>query len=170
MRLASASHQDDPTGDRVLNLLTKNPKDLLAGLLFLAFGVFFFVYGQDYQIGTARRMGPGYFPFYLSLMLILIGLGVVARGLFRHGTPIGRIAWFELGVITAGILMFAFLIRPAGIIPSIALFVVAASFAYPPVKPIPTAISAVAVSVGCWLVFSLGLGLPFSAFGTWFGG
>ncbi len=153
-----------------MNFLTRNPKDLLSGLLFLAAGLFFFVYSHEYQLGTARRMGPGYFPYFLSIGLMIIGGLVLARGLLREGGELGRFAWKELTVIIVGILLFAFLVRPAGMVPAVMLYVVCAAFAYPPVRPIPVAITAVLLSAFCWLVFVRGLGLPFPAFGTWFGG
>jgi hypothetical protein len=155
-------------GDEALELLRKNPKDLLAGLMFLAFGVFFFIYGQEYQIGTARRMGPGYFPFYLSIILMVIGALVTLNGVLRQGTPLGRFAWKELAVITAGILLFAFLVRPGGIVPAVMVFVFFVAFAYPPVNITKSVLLATVVAMFCWYVFSFGLGLPFGFLGAAF--
>ena len=61
----------------------RNVRDLLAGCLFLAFGLAFLYFAQDYQLGSARRMGPAYFPVVLSLILIGIGLATVGRALRR---------------------------------------------------------------------------------------
>ena len=151
-----------------MEFLRKNPKDLLAGLMFLAFGVFFFVYGQQYQIGTARRMGPGYFPYYLSIILMVIGALVMLNGVLKQGTPLGRFAWKELAVITAGILLFAFLVRPGGIVPAVMVFVFFVAFAYPPVNVAKSIVLACIVAMFCWFVFSFGLGLPFGFLGTAF--
>jgi hypothetical protein len=52
-----------------------NTRDFYAGLLFVAFGVVALVMAQSYSIGTAARMGPGYFPRLLGILLI--GLGAV---------------------------------------------------------------------------------------------
>lgn len=43
-------------------LKTKNPKDFWSGILFVTFGCAGLWFGRDYVVGTARRMGPGYFP------------------------------------------------------------------------------------------------------------
>jgi hypothetical protein len=60
----------------------KNPKDFWAGLMFLAFGVFFAVYGAiHYQMGTAVRMGPAYFPTMLGGLLTVLGAVVLAQSL-----------------------------------------------------------------------------------------
>ncbi len=60
----------------------KNAKDFWAGLMFLAFGVFFAVYGaMYYQMGTAVRMGPAYFPTLLGGLLTLLGAIILATSL-----------------------------------------------------------------------------------------
>ena len=63
----------------------RNPKDFWAGLLFVALGVLAFVLGSDYTLGTAARMGPGYFPRMLGLLLIALGMIIVLRGVPAAG-------------------------------------------------------------------------------------
>jgi len=53
----------------------RNPRDFYAGLLFLAFGAAALVIEQSYPVGTAARMGSGYFPRLLGMLLV--GLGAV---------------------------------------------------------------------------------------------
>ena len=55
--------------------------DALAGLLFIAFGLLFGVQALGLELGTAFRMGPGYFPLVLSGILILLGLAIVASAI-----------------------------------------------------------------------------------------
>ena len=50
--------------------MIRNPRDFYAGLLFVAFGVVTLVIVQSYAIGTAARMGPGYFPRLLGILLV----------------------------------------------------------------------------------------------------
>jgi hypothetical protein len=50
--------------------MIRNPRDFYAGLLFVAFGVAALVIVQAYAIGTAARMGPGYFPRLLGILLV----------------------------------------------------------------------------------------------------
>ena len=51
----------------------RHPKDFLAGLIFVAFGIAAIVLGSGYPLGTAARMGPGYFPRILGILLIVLG-------------------------------------------------------------------------------------------------
>ena len=57
----------------------RNQKDFWAGLLFSAFGLFFSGFGTRYAFGDAARMGPGYFPTVLGVLLIVLG-AVIALG------------------------------------------------------------------------------------------
>ena len=54
-------------------LSVKDPKDFWSGALFIAFGCAGLWFGRDYAIGTAARMGPGYFPLMMSLALVGLG-------------------------------------------------------------------------------------------------
>jgi hypothetical protein len=56
--------------------------DFLTGLLFLALGSFAIIYGSRYPIGTASRMGPGYYPLLVSSGLVLLGCILVIRSFF----------------------------------------------------------------------------------------
>ena len=59
----------------------KNYKDFMSGVMFIAFGAFFAILGRGYQMGTPAKMGSGYFPFWLGVVLGLLGLAVqVIRG------------------------------------------------------------------------------------------
>jgi hypothetical protein len=59
----------------------RSPQDLGAGLLFLAIGGAGVLIGQDLAFGTARRMGPGFFPTIISALIMLIGVLVALRGI-----------------------------------------------------------------------------------------
>ena len=60
----------------------KNGKDFWAGMMYLGFGLYFAIYARNYNMGTALRMGPGYFPIVLSWMLVGFGGIVIARSFF----------------------------------------------------------------------------------------
>jgi hypothetical protein len=55
-------------------------KDTLSGLLFIAIGSFFCFFSLDYKIGIISEMGPGFFPFLIGTILVLVGLIVVIKG------------------------------------------------------------------------------------------
>lgn len=98
------------------------PKDIFAGLIFIAFGVGTFVLAHDYEIGTAVEMGPGYFPAAIGLVLAAIGIAAIIRGISRKTPdPITPHRIEPLILVFAGILTFSFLIERTG------LFVAAAA-------------------------------------------
>ena len=77
----------------------RNARDLLAGLLFLAFGLAFLLVAQNYPLGSARRMGPAYFPVVLSLILIGVGLATVVRSYIVPGPPVRNVAGTALALV-----------------------------------------------------------------------
>ncbi len=80
-------------------MLLKSQKDFFSGLLFMTVGGAFAYGATTYQVGTAARMGPGYFPLLLGVILALMGAVIAVRS-FIAGTPdgdhIGAIAWKPL--------------------------------------------------------------------------
>ncbi len=148
----------------------RNPKDVLSGLLFLVLAAVFAWQGSDLTVGTASRMGPGYFPLLLSGALAVLGLAVLINGLRFEGAAPSGIAWRAVIVLTLTILFFGFAMRPLGFIPTIAISVFASTLASTPFK-LTTAITIAAImTVFTWAVFILGLGLPLPLLGPWLGG
>ena len=58
----------------------RNPRDFLAGLLFIAIGVATVIGASDYPLGTIRNIGPGYYPILLGIALALLGGGHCVPG------------------------------------------------------------------------------------------
>jgi len=58
----------------------RDAKDFWSGVMFAAFGVFFVVFARQYDMGTAARMGPAFFPTMLGGLLLLLGAVVAIRG------------------------------------------------------------------------------------------
>lgn len=106
----------------------KSQKDFFSGLMFLALGVAFAWGATNYTIGTGARMGPGYFPLVLGVLLAIIGLAVVFEALVvetEDGEKIGTFAWKPLVFIIGANVIFGIMlggIRPLGI-PSMGLIV-----------------------------------------------
>jgi putative tricarboxylic transport membrane protein len=148
----------------------RNAKDLLAGCLFLIFGVAFLLLAQNYQLGSARRMGPAYFPVALSLILILIGLATVARAFVIAGAPIRDFAARSLALVTASVVLFGLIVQGAGLAVATAALVLASAPASRSFRLVPTLLLALALALFCTLVFATGLGLPFPALGPWLRG
>jgi len=148
----------------------RNARDLLAGSLFLVLGIAFLILAQDYELGSARRMGPGYFPVVLSLILMVIGVATVVRAFLVPGLPIQDFAGKALALVAASIVLFGLLVERAGLGLATAVLVLAAA----PASRNSRALSAILLAAGlggfCVLVFVRGLGLPFPVLGSWLGG
>ena len=71
--------------------MIRNPRDFYAGLLFVAFGVVALVMVQAYAIGTTARMGPGYFPRLLGILLV--GGGSIQALIGLRSTPDPAVEW-----------------------------------------------------------------------------
>ena len=99
----------------------KSQKDFFSGLMFAVIGGAFAYGATSYTIGTGARMGPGYFPLVLGVMLALLGSAVMFKALVVEtvdGEKIGKWAWKPLFYIIAGNLLFGILL---GGLPSLKL-------------------------------------------------
>lgn len=145
-----------------------DPTALLSGALFVILGVGFLLIGMDYDFGTARRMGAGYFPVVLAVILILLGVAVALPGLSRAGERAGPINWRGVVLIPAATLAFALLVRPAGMLIASFIAVCIASISTKHYRVPNVILVATAISIFSTLVFVVGLGLPIPIVGAWF--
>ena len=137
--------------------------DLVTGALFIALGAFAMLYGSRYAVGTASRMGAGYFPLLISCGLVLIGLVLVLRAIFSaSGELIGAIGWRPLLLVLAGVAGFGLLIDRLGLLPAGVLLIVAARLADRDWRLVETALLALGLTLATTAVFLWGLGLPIS--------
>ena len=102
-------------------------RDFLAGLLFVVLGGLTIALAHNFPLGTTMRMGPGYFPTALGVILVGFGVYVLIRGL-RSGEKVkGEWGWRPLFLIALSIVLFGFLLDRLGLIVAcLALFFVAA--------------------------------------------
>jgi predicted outer membrane lipoprotein len=106
----------------------KSQKDFFSGLMFLAMGIAFAWGATTYNIGEGARMGPGYFPLVLGILLSAIGAFTVFEALVvetEDGEPVGKIAWKPLIYIIGSNVVFGILLGgvPRLGIPSFGLIV-----------------------------------------------
>jgi hypothetical protein len=145
-------------------------KDFWSGALYLVIGVGAVIIAQDYRMGTAVKMGPGYFPVLLGGLLALIGAISMARAFWRPGEPIEGFALKGLVLITAGMLLTGFLFRRAGLVVALPLLILVVAYASARFRWKPTLLLAIGMTAFCILVFAKALGLPLPIVGTWFAG
>ena len=99
----------------------KSQADFFSGVMFTAVGGAFAIGATSYSIGDGARMGPGYFPLMLGIILALLGAVIMFQGLVvesADGQPIGKWAWKPLFFVIAANLAFGVLL---GGLPSIGL-------------------------------------------------
>ena len=137
----------------------RHPKDFFAGLLFIAFGVAAIAIGSNYALGTAARMGPGYFPRILGILLIALGLALALRALRLDGSPIPRFVWRPLLVVLGSVLAFGLMVNHVGVVVSTIFLIVAASAASHEFRLRESLISGVALAALAVGVFVIGLKL-----------
>ncbi|MFV0680167.1 tripartite tricarboxylate transporter TctB family protein [Ottowia sp.] len=158
----------------------KSQKDFVSGLVFIAIGVTFAIGATNYSIGTSARMGPGYFPLMLGIVLAIIGAVVSFRALVVEtpdGDPIGTWAWKPLLLIIVANFLFGILLGgipsldiPAmGLIAAIIVLTIVAAMGGHEFKWSEVLILSVVLAVGSWAVFVKGLGLTFQVWPSFLG-
>jgi hypothetical protein len=143
----------------------KSQKDFFSGLMFaivggsFASGAYF-----NYSLGSGARMGPGYFPMVLGIVLTLLGLAVIAKSLLSHapdGDKIGKWAWKPLAFIIGANVLFGIMIGglpsiglpSMGMVAGIYALVLVASMAGDKFSLKESLILATILSVGSYLAF-----------------
>ena len=99
----------------------KSQKDFYSGLMFTVVGTAFAVGATNYNIGSGARMGPGYFPLMLGILLAFLGALIMLQGIrskSETGDKLGKVAWRPLGYIIGANVLFGILL---GGLPSIGL-------------------------------------------------
>jgi hypothetical protein len=138
------------------------PKDFWAGVMFCAFAAVALLAARGYSLGSAGRMGPGYFPLLLGLALAGLGVVLVVRSIVIDGEPLPRFYVLPLAIIAAAVCLFGLAIEPLGLVISLAILVTLAACArlqFRPIETVALAVALIVFSVGVF-VYALGLPLP----------
>ncbi|KQZ99493.1 hypothetical protein ASD64_14190 [Mesorhizobium sp. Root157] len=139
----------------------------LCAAFFIGLGIFFAAQSLGLDLGTAVRMGPGYFPLLLAILLILLGVIVFLSAIKTESEPIGHIAWRGIFLILPAPIFFGLTVRGLGFVPSIFLTGLIAGFASQRMKPLTALLLSAGLTLFAVVVFSYALGLPFQRFGPW---
>jgi len=159
----------------------KSQKDFYSGVMFMAVGIAFAWGATTYSVGSGARMGPGYFPLMLGVVLAILGAVITFKALTietEGGDKIGKWAWRPLTLIIAANLAFGVLL---GGLPSIklpAMGMIAAIYALTFIASTadgkfhfkPTFVLATILSAGSYLAFIVLLKLQIPVWPTFITG
>jgi hypothetical protein len=137
----------------------RHPKDFFAGLLFIAIGIADIAIAANYPLGTAARMGPGYFPRILGILLIALGSILALRALKLNGAPLPSWPWRPTVVVLAAVVAFGLLVTHVGVVLATIALIVASSAASHEFRPKESLIAGVLLATLAVGVFVLGLKL-----------
>ncbi|CAM3252606.1 tripartite tricarboxylate transporter TctB family protein [Paracoccus nototheniae] len=152
--------------------MTMNKRvDLGAGLVVAALGIAVAAYTiAHYPLGSLRRMGPGMFPMGLGVAIAVLGASIALTAL--PGQPASldpphdgdRFETRTAILALAGVVGFALLVRPMGLVPAVLVVVGISAFADRQNRARSVAVLAVALAALAAVMFRFALGLPFPLF------
>ena len=142
----------------------KNQEEFWAGVMFAGFGALAIWLSTDYPMGTASRMGPGYFPTYLGGIMLLLGILVALMGLKTEGEKVTPFAWKPMIMLSIGFCVFGWGVDHIGFIPALFAMIVITAAAGQTFKIVEVLILSVALIAGAVGIFIYGVDLPFPLF------
>jgi len=148
----------------------RNPKDFWAGVLFILVGIAAIAIGSRYNLGTAARMGPGYFPRILGILLIVLGAILAFRSLRLQGAPIPAFKWRPTIIVLGSVVVFGLLVTKLGMAISAVILITLSSAASSEFRPKEALISGVLLAALAVGVFVIGLKLQVPIWPTFFQG
>ncbi|HZH29065.1 MAG TPA: tripartite tricarboxylate transporter TctB family protein [Azospirillaceae bacterium] len=138
----------------------KSPQNLIGGLLMIGLAALVFWLIEDLPVGRALRMGPAYFPRLLAYLVLATGFVLVAVSFFVRGPELGHWAFGRLSVVLLAIVVFAFSVRPLGLLVTGVLVLGVASAAAPDFRWRQTLLFGAGLLAFVILLFPVALGLP----------
>jgi hypothetical protein len=146
-------------------------KDFCTGVIYIVVGICALLMARHYTLGSAARMGPGYFPTVVASLLVMVGVAIVARSFFRDAGSIGRIAWKPMLLVLGSITAFGILINRAGLIVAALVLVLGCAAASDRFRlGVMPLLGLAALIAFCAAVFVVGMGIPMPLVGPWLSG
>ena len=154
-----------------MNIRIKNQQDFWSGIMFVFIGVGFALGATQYSMGTAARMGPGYFPFWLGTCLAILGAFVALGATSKKAaeTRVEKFDWAVLFILLGSVVLCGLLMNYLGVYISVFLLVFLSSFASHVFNWKVAAITALCLVIFVWAAFIKGLGLIFPLWPSFMG-
>ncbi len=138
-----------------------SPKDFWSGVLFGSLGLFAAIYAAThYQLGTAVRMGPGYFPLWVGGLIALLGLILALRALKIEGPPLPVIYYRPIAFVVVATIAYGYLLRPLGLVAATFAVVVVSAAGGHEFRWREALLLAAGLALFSVVVFVYALGLP----------
>ncbi|MBX9843848.1 MAG: tripartite tricarboxylate transporter TctB family protein [Xanthobacteraceae bacterium] len=135
-------------------------QDRLSGLFFCAVAIAGIVLSSRLDLGTPSRMAAGFFPMWLSVVLLGLGSVVLFRSFIREDEPVGQVEVRPLIAVLLGVVVFSVLVERWGFALAGVLLIGVSRFAAGRYKPVEVAILAAALVGFSALIFLYALKLP----------
>ena len=142
----------------------RNNRDFWAGLFFILIGAAAMIISRDYPMGSALRMGPGYFPTVLGGIVVVFGIYVLIKGVINNEKVVGNWSIRALIVLPIATWIFGVMMENVGFILALVVLMYTSSVAGKEFKFLEVTIMAVVMVIVCTGVFIYGLGLPYPLF------
>lgn len=142
-----------------------NKQEIAAGVVFAAIGGAAAAIATAYAFGTITRMGPGFVPICLGILLVVFGVGAAWQGRYLPSVTLD-IAPRPTLYVLGGILVWVLLVDRLGFVPATLALVLIAARAERDITFVQSLVLAGALTAGGYLIFIAGLGIPISAFGN----
>jgi hypothetical protein len=141
-------------------------KDFLGGVLMLVLGMATAMQAASYNIGSLRRMGPGFFPLSLGIILAIVGMLIIATAKRPDSGPVAELApeWRGWLCICAGVGAFVVIGQYGGLVPATFAIVFISAQGDRQNSLIDSAVLAAAMTGICVVVFWWLLQVPFPLF------
>ena len=150
-------------------LLPQSRRNILAGLTFTVFGAAFAVGATAFDLGDPVRPGPGFYPLLVGVLLSALGLAIVVRKEDADDEGVMALpSWRPVGAIVGALLVFALIVRGAGLVPAVFVAAFVASLASRATGVVGAVAMAVGLTVLSVLIFVVALNLRLPLLGTWF--
>jgi putative tricarboxylic transport membrane protein len=145
----------------------RSPKDFWSGLVFIAIALAFMAVATRYRFGTPEKMGPGFFPIMIGIVLAGLGLILTGRALAFDGPPIPRMHLPPLAITLVAVVLFGIALDWLGLAAAITVLVIVGAYADRASKLTESIALAVVLVFFSVAMFVWVLGLPLQVWPDW---
>jgi hypothetical protein len=145
----------------------RSPKDFWSGLVFIAIAAAFMALATRYRLGTAEKMGPGFFPIMIGIVQAGLGVILLGRSFVFDGPPLERMRLSPLAITVTAVVLFGIALDWFGLAAAIAALVIVGAYADRSSRLVESIALAVALVFFSVAMFVWILGLPLQVWPDW---